>query len=114
MLGRYQTFQSRVVWVAFPSNNTVFLQLLQNTGGGGTAQAEHIFNIPLKDGSFLAVYQDIINDPALNGSDAQILHHGVQPCFDFVRQQINPCAAVLFQLDYTPFDTDLFVRTQTV
>ena len=34
-------------------------------------------DIPLEDGTLLIVSQDVVDDPALDGSDAEILEHGV-------------------------------------
>ena len=62
---------------ALPAYNPVFLHQLQNAGGGGTAEAEHPLDIPLEDGALLIVSQDVVDDPALDGSDAEILEHGV-------------------------------------
>ena len=56
----HQTFQPRVAGDAFPDNDAVFLQKLQNSRRSRTTQTERIFDIALKNRPFLEVNQDVM------------------------------------------------------
>ena len=95
----YQTFQPRIAGDAFPDNDAVFLQKLQNSCRSRTTQTERIFDIALKNRALLTVLEDVIDDPALYAGNAKIQKSRVKTGFYLVRQQIDPCAAVLFHIN---------------
>ena len=91
-----QTFQSGIIGHTFPQDDAVFFQKLENSCRSRTTQAERAFDITLKDRAFLAVGQDVINHPALDAGNAQILEMSIKPGLHLVRQQVDPGTAVFF------------------
>ena len=95
--GGHQAFEPGVLLDALPHKNAFAFQLLQDAGGRRAAEAEHLLHIPLEHRPLEAVVHDVEHHPALDGCDAQPLQCDVQPPFEHTGQQVDLCAAVLFQ-----------------